>query len=185
MNEITLDSILVHIGQFGKYQMLNYLILALPMFLNSIFSVTYVFTASSVLHRCNITECDSTGSSFHEPWVNFTIPVSGKGELSQCTRFATGGDLTGQCDQRGFDNVVEKCDSFIVDEKQSSISNEVSFFYICIWISFSSDSENYLILSHFLSGILYFVLILTRRRNNLIQQCLLFCRGSLKLFCAV
>lgn len=130
MNEITLDSILVHIGQFGKYQMVNYLLLALPMFLNSIFSVTYVFTASTVAHRCNITECDSTGSILQEPWVNFTIPVQGNGELAQCTRYSktTGGEFTGQCDERGFDNVIEKCDSYIVDQRQSSISNEVSLF---------------------------------------------------------
>lgn len=128
MNEITLDSILVHIGQFGKYQMVNYLLLVLPMFLNSIFSVTYVFTASTVTHRCNITQCDSSDSVFQEPWVNFSIPVQGNGELSQCTRYttATGGEYTGQCDERGFDNGIEKCDSFVVDKKQSSISNEVS-----------------------------------------------------------
>lgn len=135
MNEITLDSILVHIGQFGKYQMLNYLVLALPMFLNSIFSVTYVFTASSVTHRCNITECDSVGSNFQESWVNFTIPVQGNGELSQCTRFApVNGDYSGQCDRSEFDSVIEKCDSYIVDKGESSISNEVSFRHISILI---------------------------------------------------
>lgn len=127
MKEISLDNILVHIGQFGKYQMINYLILAFPMFLNSIFSVTYVFTASSVTHRCNITECDTVDSAYQESWVNYSIPIGGNGVLSQCDRYASmSGDYSGQCDPRGFESVIEKCDSYIVDKGESSISNEVS-----------------------------------------------------------
>lgn len=47
----TLDSILVRIGQFGKFQVIIFLLICLPMMFNAIFSVTYVFTASSVVHR--------------------------------------------------------------------------------------------------------------------------------------
>lgn len=141
--------------------MVNYLLLALPMFLNAVFTVTYVFTASSAAHRCNIPECDSTGSALQEPWVNFTIPVDVKGELSQCTRYSkvAGGEYTGKCDERGFDNGIEKCEDFIVDKKQSSISNEVSvldLFFVCyfsnnIWMSSRS---------------LHLITVLTRRCSN-------------------
>lgn len=129
MIEITLDSILVHIGQFGKYQMLNYMLMTVPMFLNAMFSVTYVFTAMPIAHRCNISECDFSGSVFQEPWVNFTIPVDGKGKLSQCSRYAkaANGEYLGKCDERGFDNKIESCESFIADKSRISISNEVSF----------------------------------------------------------
>lgn len=50
-DEFTLDSILIRIGQFGKFQIIIFLLICLPMMFNAIFSVTYVFTASSVVHR--------------------------------------------------------------------------------------------------------------------------------------
>lgn len=50
-NETTLDSILVRIGQFGKFQILIFLLICIPMMFNAIFSVTYVFTASTVTYR--------------------------------------------------------------------------------------------------------------------------------------
>lgn len=50
-DEFTLDSILIRIGQFGKFQMIIFLLICIPMMFNAIFSVTYVFTASTVVHR--------------------------------------------------------------------------------------------------------------------------------------
>ena len=50
-DEFTLDSILVRIGQFGRYQFMVFVLICIPMIFNAIFSVTYVFTASNVAHR--------------------------------------------------------------------------------------------------------------------------------------
>lgn len=50
-DEVTLDSILISIGQFGKFQILIFLLICIPMLFNAIFSITYVFTASAVVHR--------------------------------------------------------------------------------------------------------------------------------------
>lgn len=46
-----LDAILVRIGQFGRFQIINYVLLCIPMVFNAFFSISYVFTASSVVHR--------------------------------------------------------------------------------------------------------------------------------------
>jgi len=47
----SLDAILVRIGQFGRYQIINYVLLCVPMLFNAFFSISYVFTASTVVHR--------------------------------------------------------------------------------------------------------------------------------------
>ncbi|KAM7355230.1 SLC22A family member [Cochliomyia hominivorax] len=87
-DEFTLDSILIRIGQFGKFQLFIFLLICIPMMFNAIFSVTYVFTASTVSYRCNITECDGTDSHYDESWTIFSIPKSSN-SLDQCKRFAS------------------------------------------------------------------------------------------------
>lgn len=46
-----LDAILVRIGEFGRYQMFNYILLCIPMIFNAFQSISYVFTASPVVYR--------------------------------------------------------------------------------------------------------------------------------------
>lgn len=46
-----LDEILVRIGEFGRYQMFNYILLCIPMIFNAFQSISYVFTASPVVYR--------------------------------------------------------------------------------------------------------------------------------------
>lgn len=47
----SLDAILVRIGQFGRFQLINYALLCVPMVFNAFFSISYVFTASTVVQR--------------------------------------------------------------------------------------------------------------------------------------
>lgn len=47
----SLDMILVRIGEFGRYQMFNYVLLCIPMIFNAFQSISYVFTASPVVYR--------------------------------------------------------------------------------------------------------------------------------------
>jgi len=49
--DVTLDSILKYIGQFGRFQLIIFLLICLPMMFHAMFSVTYVFTAGTVMHR--------------------------------------------------------------------------------------------------------------------------------------
>ncbi|XP_017864324.1 PREDICTED: organic cation transporter protein [Drosophila arizonae] len=84
--DITLDAILKHIGQFGRFQLFIFLLICLPMMFHAMFSVTYVFTAGTVMHRCNITECDGPNSRYVEPWTEYSIPKNGK-DLDRCRRY--------------------------------------------------------------------------------------------------
>lgn len=47
----SLDMILVRIGEFGRYQMFNYVLLCIPMIFNAFQSISYVFSASPVVYR--------------------------------------------------------------------------------------------------------------------------------------
>lgn len=147
-DEFTLDSILIRIGQFGKFQVIIFLLICIPMMFNAIFSVTYVFTASTVVHRCNITECDTAESRYNEPWTEFTIPKKGN-SLDQCNRHASilqenttiSPALPGlyddeTCKADNFNtNQIENCrtDNFIFRDKEVTISNEFNIFCSDEW----------------------------------------------------
>lgn len=45
------DLVLNEIGEFGKYQLKNYLLICLPVFYAAANSLTYVFTARSPNYR--------------------------------------------------------------------------------------------------------------------------------------
>ncbi|CAD7005955.1 unnamed protein product [Ceratitis capitata] len=85
--ESTLDAILIRLGEFGRFQTVILILTCLPVLFNAVSSVTYIFTAGNVAHRCNISECDGPQSAYDEPWVKFAIPMKGR-ELDQCQRYA-------------------------------------------------------------------------------------------------
>ena len=46
-----LDDILDEVGQFGKFQAINYILIGFPILLSAAFSLTYVFTAGDLEYR--------------------------------------------------------------------------------------------------------------------------------------
>lgn len=127
--ELSIDSLLVQIGQFGRYQLKNYVLLSVPMIFNALFTMSYLFTAGSVTYRCNITECDSASSSFHEPWTNYTIPSDG--EAQRCMRYASNNNSTNSCLATDFNShKLDKCGQFKFLDKETTISQEVRFMFV-------------------------------------------------------
>ncbi|XP_034483396.1 organic cation transporter protein-like [Drosophila innubila] len=137
----TLDAILIRIGQFGRYQIINYVLLCIPMVFNAFFSISYVFTASTVVHRCNITQCDSSSSLYEEPWLNFTVPYTNS-DWDACNRYVynvSGVDptdlMSGMCAAEYFDNSTEKCGSdFKFRDEEKTISTEFGIFCKDEWM---------------------------------------------------
>ncbi|KAH8404444.1 hypothetical protein KR222_002044, partial [Zaprionus bogoriensis] len=126
----SLDAILVRIGQFGRYQIINYVLLCVPMVFNAFFSISYVFTASTVVHRCNITQCDSPSSPYDADWLNFTIP-SKNSEWDMCNRYiATGEQLdVDMCYPQYFGDRIESCgNDFKFRDEEKTISTEFGIF---------------------------------------------------------
>ncbi|XP_054734015.1 organic cation transporter protein [Anastrepha obliqua] len=145
-DDCTLDGILVRIGQFGRFQLFNYVLLCIPMIFNAFFSISYVFTASTVVHRCFVPQCDSPASDYYEPWLNYTIPMKGS-SYEQCTRFAATNrteDIMAEytnpssefCTPAYFNQSnTEKCGNDLkFRDEEYTISNEFSIFCSDIWM---------------------------------------------------
>ncbi|KAH8239680.1 hypothetical protein KR032_006727, partial [Drosophila birchii] len=133
-----LDAIIVQIGQFGRFQMINYLLLCLPIICNAFYSISYVFTASEVAYRCNITQCDTLRSSYDEPFLNFTTPQR-HGVWDHCEHYAFRPDLgsvLGQymgadpCHNSSFDvGQRVSCESgYILKNDEKTIASEFGIF---------------------------------------------------------
>ncbi|XP_067647003.1 solute carrier family 22 member 3-like isoform X2 [Eurosta solidaginis] len=146
-DDCTLDGILVRNGQFGRFQLLNYVLLCIPMIFNAFFSISYAFTASTVVHRCNVTQCDSPTSGYYEPWLNYTIPIKGP-SYEQCTRFVAKNRRAQSfatkytnassafCTPDYFDqNTMERCTNDLkFRDEEYTISNEFSIFCSNVWM---------------------------------------------------
>ncbi|XP_017072487.1 organic cation transporter protein-like [Drosophila eugracilis] len=133
----SLDAILVRIGQFGRYQIINYVLLCLPMLFNAFFSISYVFTASTVVHRCNVPQCDSPTSAYEEDWLNFTIPYKSSA-WDACHRYAVNEseiasgftDPSGEyCAKDYFTSTSETCGhDFKFRDEEKTISTEFGIY---------------------------------------------------------
>ncbi|XP_016959571.1 organic cation transporter protein [Drosophila biarmipes] len=131
-DENSLDAILVRIGQFGRYQIINYVLLCVPMLFNAFFSISYVFTASTVVHRCNVPECDSLSSAYEEDWLNFTIPY--KNSFDACHRYVLNETLitdpsSTYCAKDYFTDISETCGhDFKFRDEEKTISTEFGIY---------------------------------------------------------
>ncbi|XP_031633751.1 organic cation transporter protein [Contarinia nasturtii] len=86
------DLILEEIGQFGRYQQTNYLLLCLPVLFGAANSLTYIFTAGIPQYRCFVPSCDDPiNPNYDEPWVSAVVPgsidSSGLFAPEQCLRY--------------------------------------------------------------------------------------------------
>uniref|UniRef100_A0A1A9WE24 Major facilitator superfamily (MFS) profile domain-containing protein n=1 Tax=Glossina brevipalpis TaxID=37001 RepID=A0A1A9WE24_9MUSC len=134
-NESTLDAILIRIGEFGRFQLFNYVLLCFPMIFNAFQSISYVFTASPVVYRCNVTLCDSVGSEYWEPWLNFTIP-SKNSNFDQCHHYAVinDTDLQLSCSAENFNrSQVEFCYDYKFRDYEYTLAKEFNFFCSNEW----------------------------------------------------
>ncbi|KAH8325284.1 hypothetical protein KR067_001574, partial [Drosophila pandora] len=133
-----LDSIIVQIGQFGRFQISNYLLLCLPIICNAFYSISYVFTAGQVPHRCNITQCDSLETGYDEPFLNFTTPHR-HGTWDQCEHYAVmlDGDWgnEAECNASWFDvGQRVSCDAgFKLQSDESTIASEFGIYCSDQW----------------------------------------------------
>ncbi|KAH8373949.1 hypothetical protein KR200_004470, partial [Drosophila serrata] len=141
----SLDAILVRIGQFGRYQIINYVLLCVPMLFNAFFSISYVFTASTVVQRCNVPQCDSPSSGYEESWLNFTVPYKNSA-WDSCNRYVANDtaivsilpytDPSGEyCSWEYFTNRTESCGhDFKFRDKEKTIATEFGIYCQDNWM---------------------------------------------------
>lgn len=128
------DLILDEIGQFGRYQQTNYLLLCLPVLFGAANSLSYVFTAGIPNYRCFIPECDDPlNPNYNEPWVHNVVPGTtdsmGLFVPEQCERFVLPHNTineTQECYREIHQRRTAKCDRWVYDKYEKTIVEEWS-----------------------------------------------------------
>ncbi|XP_039228741.1 organic cation transporter protein isoform X4 [Drosophila yakuba] len=132
------DDILAEIGEFGRFQRRNYLLICLPVLFAAANSLSYVFTAGSPTYRCYVPECDKVeDADYGADWVSIAVPGSwskrGQFTPSTCERFVANGSHFAstsepwrswpldQCSAANFTAETERCHQFVYGSSERTI----------------------------------------------------------------
>lgn len=129
------DQILQQIGEFGRFQKRNYLLICLPVLFAAANSLSYVFTAGIPQYRCFVPECEEyIGASLDEPWLSNALPgttsTNGVFTPSQCQRYlATKNETLNTandeyCPINKFPHKVVRCNDWVFDMSEITIVQE-------------------------------------------------------------
>ncbi|XP_063221592.1 organic cation transporter protein-like isoform X4 [Bacillus rossius redtenbacheri] len=123
--ESNFEEVLKELGQFGRFQLYNYVLIALPITFSAFFDLSYVFTAGDVDYRCLVAECDGSPPRYRSDWFDTAVPLDGT-KLSRCKRFAPLNwtlhqNETATCE---LGNTTVECDSWVYDETESTVASE-------------------------------------------------------------
>lgn len=123
---VDLDAIIQQLGPFGKYNVINYILLLFPCFLAGMYGQVFVFEATNINYRCEIKECESQ-HTYNSTWLQHAIPKEKDG-LSKCYRYAYVDNFTSSdnetCVKEFFNtsNVI-KCDHYIYSDEDSAVKD--------------------------------------------------------------
>lgn len=123
-----LDAVLEEINTFGKYQLINFILLCLPVFTSAIYGMAFIFSAGNPTYRCRVEQCDiDNQTSYHNEWIKHAIPFTNN-EPSKCYKYdyiVNNNDST-VCDNKNFNRTnIIKCHEFVYEnEREVTIANE-------------------------------------------------------------
>ncbi|XP_017077108.1 organic cation transporter protein isoform X2 [Drosophila eugracilis] len=132
------DDILTEIGEFGRFQRRNYLLICLPVLFAAANSLSYVFTAGSPTYRCYVPECDNPDDpDYGADWVSIAEPGSwsklGHFTPATCDRFMSNVSKSDtesearrswpldECSAEDFTADTERCRLFVYGSSERTI----------------------------------------------------------------
>ncbi|XP_055693800.1 organic cation transporter protein-like [Lutzomyia longipalpis] len=121
-----LDLLIQQIGPFGKFQLINYLLICIPIIFTGMFSLGFAFTAGNLDYRCRISGCDGDDPSLSAPFLDFTTPKDGD-KFSSCQKFlhTPNATITDQCQADLFDPTqLRDCAEFVYQDDETTILSE-------------------------------------------------------------
>ncbi|KAK8760753.1 hypothetical protein V5799_027981 [Amblyomma americanum] len=124
------DRALIHIGEYGRFQMFVQMLACLPPILNGAHQLAHVFLAAVPEHRCFIDGCDGNGTAFHEPWTAHAIPDQ-SAEEAQCYRHDRNGSVPQGCDAQDFLNTSQPCDRWVYSDAEFESTIVTEFNLVC------------------------------------------------------
>ncbi|XP_060804425.1 organic cation transporter protein isoform X1 [Amyelois transitella] len=121
MKEINLDSILESLGPYGRYNLLNFVLLLYPVLLSSFFECGFIFEAQEQYYRCEVHGCEQRFND--TSWLNYTIPLNpATFKPDRCLRYApVTNDTNLQCQKEEFTNLTVPCESYVYEEGHSFV----------------------------------------------------------------
>ncbi|GAB0092693.1 organic cation transporter protein [Sergentomyia squamirostris] len=130
------DRVLDEIGEFGKFQLTNYLLICLPVFFGAANSLSYVFTAGVPNYRCYVPNCDDPlDPNYDEPWVQHAVPgkVDSHGVFTpeQCQVYKAENETIKritweECPPERFSSESEECNRWVYDRSERTIVQDWS-----------------------------------------------------------
>ncbi|XP_073812454.1 organic cation transporter protein isoform X2 [Musca autumnalis] len=129
------DQVLEEIGEFGRYQKTNYLLICLPVMFAAANSLSYVFTAGTPAYRCLIPECENeTGDlELFPTWIKNATPgdtdKNGAFTPKTCYRYSRNETFqeslpSETCPGELFEKVEQRCSSWVFDSEEYTIVQE-------------------------------------------------------------
>ncbi|KAH8254676.1 hypothetical protein KR032_011622, partial [Drosophila birchii] len=125
------DDILGQIGEFGRFQRRNYLLICLPVLFAAANSLSYVFTAGSPTYRCQVPGCDSLDEpDYGADWVSAAVPGTWNKEGHftpvTCERFVANVSSFPSrpeewCSADNFTTETERCQQFVYGSSEKTI----------------------------------------------------------------
>lgn len=120
-----LDSILIEVGEFGRYQRRVCFFILISAAFIYFSSIIFVFETKQVRHRCKINECDVEPIEFKPLWWANAAP-SDFDELSMCIKYQhINNSNFHSCESKDFDcNVKVACDTYVYETSEISIQHD-------------------------------------------------------------
>ncbi|KAJ2951334.1 hypothetical protein O0L34_g5735 [Tuta absoluta] len=124
-----LDDVLINeLGQFGRFQLNNMLLVAVPIIMSAFMS-EYIFSAAAIPHRCGISECGENAKNasevFEPDWILNAIPATDTSQgFASCERFQHVGGYGSRdnCPAELFNqSSTIQCDGFVYQRDNSVV----------------------------------------------------------------
>ncbi|XP_031766668.2 organic cation transporter protein-like isoform X2 [Galleria mellonella] len=105
------DRLMHELGQFRRFHVMNYFLLALTVFAAALYAINYVFLAADVPYRCVVPECEAFNSTeYSPPWLDAALPAGGRER--RCSRRSPL-DPQQSCDGATFAEELQECDRWL------------------------------------------------------------------------
>lgn len=118
--EINLDSVLESLGPYGRYNLLNFVLLLYPILLSSFFECGFIFEAQEQTYRCEVYGCEQRFND--TSWIQYAIPSDQNNKPESCRRFAPVNNTSLQCLPEDFStNKTLPCETFVYEEGRSFV----------------------------------------------------------------
>ncbi|XP_073955325.1 organic cation transporter protein-like isoform X4 [Choristoneura fumiferana] len=111
------DIILKDLGGFGRYQIMNYCLIFVPIMFSAVYNAQYVFSAGAVDYRCTVPECESSPPEWDTgEWGSWAL---GAGRCERRRTLAPGG----VCAPATFhENLTQACDAWLYGNQDTIVA---------------------------------------------------------------